>query len=214
MPELRRVPPGRAGRIWLRQRLDTARHAAGLLDRKLRVLRAEQQRFRSVAERTGAAWRERCAAADAWLVRAALLGGEREIRLSAPADAAVVGIEWGTAMGMRYPVRATCRAPDASVTARGPGTAALVEATSAYRTALAAAVDHAAALAACRLVDAQVAETRRLMQAIEDRWVPRLESALRDLNQRLEETERAEAVSRRWAAERPAVSGSAAPSCR
>jgi V/A-type H+/Na+-transporting ATPase subunit D len=207
MPELRGVPPGRAGRLWLRRRLGTAWHAAGLLDRKLRILRTEQQRFRLLAEQTGAAWRQWCAEADCWLARAAVLGGERDLCLSLPAEKAEVGVEWGTVMGVRYPVRATCQAPHACLAARGPGTAALVEAESAYRVALTAAVEHAAALATCRLVDAQVDDTRRLMHAIEDRWVPRLESALRDLEQRLEENERAEAVSRRWAAEHTPVSG-------
>lgn len=214
MPEVRRVPPGRAGRLWLRRRLGTARHAAGLLDRKLRTLRAEQEGFHAHAEHTGAAWRDRCAEADDWLVRGALLGGERDIDLSMPGEPAEIGIEWKTVMGVRYPVGATCRPPEPPVTARGPGNAALVEATTAYRAALAAAVEHACATAACRRVDAQVAETRRLKHAIEDRWIPRLESALRELGQRLEENERAEAVSRRWAAGRAAVSGSAAPSRR
>jgi vacuolar-type H+-ATPase subunit D/Vma8 len=210
MPEVHRVPPGRAGRLWLRRRLGAARHAAGLLDRKLRTLRAEQQRFHAGAEQTAAAWRDRYAEADDWLVRGALLGGERDIDLSMPGEPAEVGVEWRTVMGVRYPVRGTCRPPEPSATARGPGNAALVEATTAYRAALAAAVEHACAMAACGLVDAQVAETRRLKYAIENRWIPRLESALRELGQRLEENERADAVSRRWAAGRAAVGGSAA----
>ena len=41
---LRRVPPGRAGRLWLAHRLGVASRAAELLDHKARVLRQEAER--------------------------------------------------------------------------------------------------------------------------------------------------------------------------
>src|SRR4051794_8304797 len=103
MRELRGVPPGRAGRLWLRRRLDTARRGVGLLDRKLRILRGEQERLRLLAERTGADWEAACADADAWLARAAVLGGQREIRLAAAPPQTEVEISWGSVMGARYP---------------------------------------------------------------------------------------------------------------
>jgi V/A-type H+-transporting ATPase subunit A len=90
--------------------------------------------------------------------------------------------------------------------AQGPGSAALIEATAAYRAALAAAVTHAAVEAANRTVDAEISATSRRLRAIADRWVPRLEAALRDVTERLEETERAESVRLRWSSRRAQVS--------
>jgi V/A-type H+/Na+-transporting ATPase subunit D len=74
-------------------------------------------------------------------------------------------------------------------------------AAAAYRNAMDAGVAHAAAVEACRIVNAEVAETRRRLHALSDRWVPRLESAITALTHQLEETERAETVRMRWAAE-------------
>ena len=76
-----RVPPGRAGRLWLRGRLATAERGLDLLDRKLRILRREQERLRLLERRTGEELRRRCGDADRWLLRAALLGGQRGLRL-------------------------------------------------------------------------------------------------------------------------------------
>lgn len=202
MPDLRRVPPGRAGRRWLRHRLDTAERGVALLDRKLRLLRAEQERVRLLADRTGAEWRAACREAERWLARAAMLGGQREIRLATvPADAEVT-VEWGSVLGVRYPVGATCRPAGPADGQRVPGSAALGEAVAAYRAALRAAAAHAAATEACRVVEAEVAATRRRVRALTDRWIPRLTAALVELDQRLAETERAEQLRMRWAAGR------------
>lgn len=200
MAELRRVPQGRAGRLWLRRRLGTAEHAVDLLDRKVRILRTEQERLRMLAERTGAEWEARCRRAEQWLARAAALGGEREILLATIAPGAEVDIEWGSVMGARYPVRAHCRLPEPSGQERTPGTVALDEAVAAYREVVAAGMAHAVAQEACRVVDAEVAETRRRLRALTDRWVPRLDTAVHALDERLEENERAETTRIRWAA--------------
>jgi V/A-type H+-transporting ATPase subunit D len=205
MREMRQVPPGRAGRLWLRRRLDTARRGVTLLDRKLRILRTEQERARLLADRTGARWRERSADAEKWLTRAALLGGEREIRLGTVPPLAEVTVTWGAVMGTRYPTGATCRPYEPTGTERRPGTAALAEAVDAYRAALRAAVEHAAAERACHVLDDEVAATRLRLRALTDRWLPRLEGALAALVQRLDENERAETVRIRWAAARDGV---------
>ncbi len=202
MPDLRRVPPGRAGRLWLRRRLDTARRGVDLLDRKLRILHGERERFQLLLGHTGAAWRDRCEQAERWLLRAAVLGGERELRLATRTAPAEVSIEWSTVMGVVYPARMTCTIPATSPAARQPGNAALAEAEAAYRLALEAAVRHAATETALRIVDAEVVDVRRRLHAIADRWVPSLETAVRDVTQQLEERERSESVRRRWAAER------------
>lgn len=202
MPDLRRVPPGRAGRLWLRRRLDTARRGVDLLDRKLRILHGERERFQLLLDHTDAAWRNTCREAERWMLRAAVLGGEREIRLATGSASAEVSIEWSTVMGVRYPARMTCTIPTVSPAARQPGNAALAEAAAAYRLALDAAVRHAATETALRIVDAEVVDVRRRLHAIADRWVPSLETAVRDVTQRLEERERSESVQRRWATAR------------
>jgi V/A-type H+-transporting ATPase subunit D len=192
MPDLRRVPPGRAGRLWLTGRLAAARRAGRLLDRRLRILRVEQQRFELLVRRTGAAWEAAAADARVWLARGAAIGGARGVDLAAARATASVDVEWAAVMGLRYPAGATFRpAPDAG---GYPVTAALVEAGRAHEVALAAATGHAAAAAALRVVERETARTRQRLRAITDRWTPRLEAALADLERRIEETEREEAV--------------------
>jgi len=105
----RRIPPGRAGRLWLLDRLRSGRLAASLLDRKVKILRAEQERLRTHAEQSRARWLDRAREADLWGQRAALLGGQREFLRGTPAEGADVDVEWGSIMGARYPVAATVR---------------------------------------------------------------------------------------------------------
>lgn len=202
MAELRRVPAGRAGRLWLRRRLAVAHRAVDLLDQQLRLLRREQERLALLAEETGKVWRERCREAETWLLRGAVIGGEREIRLATEPTLAQLDLTWSGVMGVRYPGEATLRPPEPSASARAPGNAGLVLAIPAYREALRAAVRHAAADAALRIVTAEIAEVRRRMRAISERWAPRLDRALRELTQRLEEQERDQTVRLRWAAAR------------
>jgi V/A-type H+-transporting ATPase subunit D len=199
MTVVRRVPPGRAGRLWVLGRLRSGRLAANLLDRKLAILRADQQRLQLRVARTGERWRTCWQEADRWAARGAMLGTEREARLSGPTDAVEVDLGWATAMGVRYPVEARCRFPVRSATDRGPGTAALVEAGPAFVAAVQAAADHAAAEAAVRIIDDEVAVTRRRLRAIKDRWVPQLESTLDRLERDLDESEREATFRLRWA---------------
>jgi V/A-type H+-transporting ATPase subunit D len=203
MAELRRVPPGRAGKLWLVRRLRTGRLAADLLDRKLRILTDRQRELAELVERTGQQWRAAWQEADRWGRRGAVLGGRRELRLAALAEPARVEVDWADLMGLRYPAGARCTVPDPGPGDRGPGTAALVAAAAAYRAALPAAASHAAATAAAASVAAEIAGTRRRQRAIADRWVPTLESALRERAARLAEDELAERVRLRWAAGRP-----------
>jgi V/A-type H+/Na+-transporting ATPase subunit D len=199
---LRALPPGRAGRIWLRRRLAVAQRGADLLDRKLRILRLEQQRYQLLAQRSAAAWTEAHREAETWLLRAALVGGERAIRLAADRVDAEVTITWTTTMGVSHPVRASCRIPERQLTSPTPDSTALVRAVAAYATALRAAVDHAVASAALRVVDAEVVATRRRVRAIDDRWIPRLTEAQRVLQFAIDEQEHEDGVRLRWAASR------------
>src|SRR5262245_23199149 len=126
------LPPGRAGRTWVRHRLETADRAASLLDRKLRVLRTEQARLREQDARAEREWTEAFAEAQRWLVRSALLGGEREVRMAAATEPAALELSWRAVMGVRYPALEGFTAPDRAAAPRPSGTSALPVAEAAY----------------------------------------------------------------------------------
>ncbi len=205
MAELR-VPPGRAGRLWLRHRLAVAERGVGLLEQKLRVLRTTQRQLHERAGRAEREWLDRAAEADVWGLRAGLAGGQRALRLATPPEPAEVSLPWTTVMGVRCPgepgsVRSAGDPGDSTVVAG----AAVLAARAAYERALDAAVRHAAAAAAVRIVDAEVATTRQRQRALRRHWIPRLDRALREVELELEEMERSEAVRRRWASGGPAT---------
>lgn len=193
------VPPGRAGRLWLQRRLRVAERGAELMDRKLRILRGELDRRRDAAARAAADW-DRCSAdAERWLLRASLLGGERAIRLAADGRLAEVTISYGTVMGVRHPSGTSCVIPEPG-TWDGP---VLAAARQAHRAALRAAVRHAAAEEALRLVEAETLATQYRLRAIRDRWIPRLEQALAEVTLAIEEQEIADAARLRLATGSP-----------
>lgn len=182
------MPPGRAGRLWLRRRLAAAERAVDLLDRKLRILRAEQDRLQALSHRTGEEWAACCAEAELWGLRATMLGGRRVISSASFDGAAEVLVEYDLIMGVRTPAEIAVVLPQTSPP--GPEGPALAEARTACRTAVNAAGRHAAALTAMRLVDAEAAATRRRLQAVSIRWIPRLRAALNEIEFVLEEQER------------------------
>jgi V/A-type H+/Na+-transporting ATPase subunit D len=192
------VPPGRAGRLWLQRRLEVARRGADLLDRKLRILQGELDRLRSTAAQTAAEW-DRCQAeASTWLLRAALLGGQRAIRLAAADGFADVTISYAVSMGVRYPAGATC----ATLPPAAWDSPALAAARRAHQAALVAAVRHAGAAEALRVIESEALATRHRLRAVRDRWIPRFEEALADVTFAIEEQERADAARLRLAATR------------
>jgi V/A-type H+-transporting ATPase subunit D len=193
------APPGRAGRLWLQRRLETARRGADLLDRKLRLLQAQLDQARESTAQTSTGWQRSQAEAESWLLRAALLGGQRAIRLADDGLFAEVTITYAATMGIRYPADATCVIPP-SAAWDGP---AVAGARQAHRAALIAAVRHAAAAEAERVIEAETLATRHRLRAIRDRWIPRLEQALADVTFAIEEQERADAVRLRLAASAP-----------
>jgi vacuolar-type H+-ATPase subunit D/Vma8 len=79
------------------------------------------------------------------------------------------------------------------------GSAAVSQAAGAARAAVEAALSIAVATAALRTVQAEQAATRRTLRAVEQRWIPRLSSALALVRLELEELEHAEGVRHRWA---------------
>ncbi|HTZ91747.1 MAG TPA: V-type ATP synthase subunit D [Streptosporangiaceae bacterium] len=192
------VPPGRAGRIWLVRRLETARRGADLLDRKLRILQSELAALQAAAAQTAEQWDKSEARARTCLLHAALVSGERAIQLAADGQAAEIGVSYAMAMGVRYPVTATCAIPPVS-TWDGP---VLARARQAHRIALEAAARHAASTAAVRAVEHEVRTTRYRLRAVQDRWIPRLEQALADTIFMIEELERADAARLRLAVRR------------
>lgn len=203
MARVLHTPPGRAGRLWLQHRLSTAQRGADLLDQKLRILRAERERLTLQRDRTATAWEAASREADAWLLRGVLLGGEQSVRLAAAPEPAEVRILWEQSMGVRYPAEAICTVPDPSPDAPSPSNAALVAARDRYRRALQVAVEQAANETAVRILEAQEKATRRRLRAIEDRWIPRLQEALAELQFKLEEEEHTDGVRLRWAAGNP-----------
>ncbi|MGZ8437167.1 MAG: V-type ATP synthase subunit D [Candidatus Limnocylindrales bacterium] len=203
------VPPGRAGRLWLRERLVVAERAADVLEQKRRVLLAQSVRLRRVADETRGTWDDACRLAETWHLRVALLGGEDQVHAAAAylAGPAEARIAWRSTMGLAYPADAECLLSDEIRVGGIADTAALQYAIDAHRAALLAAVAHGAAQRAADLVTSELEATTRRLRAIERRWIPRLETALREVRRRLDEREREEAVRARWAHERLEAAG-------
>jgi H(+)-transporting ATP synthase subunit D len=181
--------------------LAVADRAAGLLAQKRQALLQEVSRLRQLVEDTRGRWEAACREADLWSLRAALVGGERQVLVAAAhiggrAEARVV---WRSTMGLAYPWEAGIL-PGHPVELTGFGdTSAFVYAAEAYRAALVAAVEHAAAARAFELVADELEVTTRRQRAIERRWIPRLGVALHTVEQRLEEEEREGAIRARQA---------------
>jgi V/A-type H+/Na+-transporting ATPase subunit D len=190
------VPPGRAGRLWLERRLAIARRGADLLDRKLRILQRELAVTRDAAAQTEREWTRGCAEAEEWLLRSALLEGQRGSRLAAPRELAEVQISYTVTMGVRHPASGAYSPARAPVAWAAPAAA---EARRACEAAVEAAVRHAAAASALRILDAETTATRQRLHAIRDRWIPRLEEARAELEFTFDELERADTARLRMA---------------
>lgn len=194
-----RVPPGRAGRIWLERRLATAQHAGELLKEKLAILNHEEQRLAQRAAEGAEEWRRLCAESETWTLRAALLSSRRALRIASDGTSAQADIAMGLTMGIEHPVSGAVRLErqqDVPVT----GSAAVTQAEEAARAAVEAALSAAVAFAALRTLRREMASTRRTLRAVEQRWIPRLSSALAEVRLELDELERAEGLRHRWAA--------------
>ena len=188
MPVARTIPPGRAGRMWLRGRLGTAERGRDQLDRKLRILIPEHQRLQTRLQRRQEDWSAAYDEAQTWLLRAVLLGGEDAIRGATPTRLANIEVTWTSAMGLSYPDDAVLADPARDEEA-GPSNAAIVPATEAFRAALLAGARAAAAQEAVARLESEIAVTRRRMRALDKRWLPWLRDALARLELTLEQTE-------------------------
>ena len=189
MAGVRGVPPGRAGRLWLRRRLTTAERTRGQLDRKLHSLLVEGQRVALLEDRLRADWVRECALGTTWLARAALLSGRDGIRLATGPESLTAVVDRATTAGVSYPVTATVsRRP--SPAPPHHATSALAPAGEAYLRAVEAGAALAAAEAASRLLGREIALTRRRLRALDKRWMPQLHESLRLLEGSLEQAER------------------------
>jgi V/A-type H+/Na+-transporting ATPase subunit D len=199
-----RIPPGRAGRLWLLRRLEVARRGADVLDQKRRTLLREQERL---AERLAAAtadWERQADVAAEWNTRALTIAGPRRLLVSALESRghAEVSVEWRNTLGLVVPASARVQfgaRPD--FVALGGGSSVALAA-QAHEQALVAAVAHAAARMAYLAITTELAATTRRLRAIERRWIPDHEAELARLELRLEELELEDITRARWAQER------------
>lgn len=198
------APPGRAGRLWLLGRLTSAQRSLELLDRKQQLLQRELLGLAARHEEARRLWDETCAEAERWGLRAAVLGGDDDLAMTAGAVAGGGRVElaWSNTMGVRHPgdVRYEPAALPPLEAAAANG--ATGPAADAYAAALAAAVAYAALDRSLQVLGAELAATRRRRRAIERRRIPALEEALAQLLQRLDELERGEQVVAHWTATR------------
>jgi V/A-type H+-transporting ATPase subunit D len=153
-----------------------------------------------LVEDSGEEWERTCAEAESWLLRTALLGGQRAVLAGSRdrADTARVQLRWQNTAGVTYPIEALTQAQEAPPLPVA-GNAALAYAADSYGRALEAAIHHAAAAVALRLVEDELTVTRQRLRSVEDRWIPQLKSMLADLDLRLAELEREEIIRLRWA---------------
>ncbi|MFF0457635.1 V-type ATP synthase subunit D [Nocardia africana] len=187
------VPPGRAGRVWLRGRLEAAVTAVTLLEQKQALLEREHRTLLARCEATRADWIAASETARVWYERAALSGGRQPLTLATPAQPCDVTVTAKTVVGVRYPVSAECAFPQAEADTVVIG-AAVPTASEAARDAIRAAASNATAVAAARLVEHELAATRVRLRALRHRRIPQLRSALATLELSLEERERAEQI--------------------
>lgn len=199
MPE--QLPAGRAGRLWLLERLDAASRGRELLDRKRQLLRRQFDRLSLLADERRRSWVAAYAEAERWGLRAALLGGSAETALvaGAVAGSATVALSWRNTMGARHPENARCTFPAVAPAELAASNAALRPAAAAYSRALELAVEVAVAETARRNIGIELAATQRRLRGIERHRIPALQVALQMLELQLEELEREQRVVTRWA---------------
>jgi len=207
-----RVPPGRAGRLWLMGRLDYARRSLELLDRKHLLLLQELEGLTQARAEARQRWTQACTVAERWGLRAVALGGASDIAVAAAAVAeqARVHVPWRNTMGVVHPGEPGCTLPALPPSEAAAGNAAIAPAAVAQRDALLAAAAFGALDRSHHLLTVELRATQRRRRAIERTRIPSLEAALERLELRLDELEREERVVNRWARQRygPVVGGS------
>jgi vacuolar-type H+-ATPase subunit D/Vma8 len=170
-----------------------------VLGQKQRALRRELDRLERLLETARREWQEQARAAELWWQRAAVLAGERSLALacSSVRGKAEVRLVWRNALGVVYPFEATVSLPVGELFPAG-GSAALVHAAQMHRGALEAAAQLGATELAYRRTASELHATTQRLRAIERRWIPEHENALRQLELALDENDREEAARVRW----------------
>jgi V/A-type H+-transporting ATPase subunit D len=196
-----RHPPGRAGRPWLARRLAVAERGAELLETKRRALIAERRRVAPLAAAAAREWEDAARTAELLLVRAAILGGQRQLAIArrAARSHAELTLHWHTVLGVRSPARATLQTPSQPM--ETGATAALLSAADAHRTAVQAAIRAAVLGTALARIERDLRAASLRRNAVVHRWIPSHAQALANLEIRLEELEREDGTRVRWAAE-------------
>lgn len=196
-----RVPPGRAGQVWIRRRLETARRGIDILSRKQRLLAVERERREPQAAATRAAWIDACAGAELWCARALRIGHHHQIAMVAAhvGAPATITVDWHNVMAVSIPESARCEFPDLVLASASGGSSATDRAVDALADAVEKAAAHATVQRALANIDAELLQTRRRLRLLERRRVPQLERALRASRERLEQSEREDTLRLRWA---------------
>ncbi|MFE6685867.1 V-type ATP synthase subunit D [Streptomyces sp. NPDC057743] len=194
-------PAGRAARLRLRRRLDTAIRGADLLDRQLHLLRAELAELRRAETHAGEEWEQRAHRARTWLLRGLLIGGEDALRTASLVPDADVTVEWVDTLGVRRPGRTSTTPGTPAASDAPPGNTALTHARTAHAAALDAAARYGAAAAAARAVEARAHRTLTRVRALRRHRIPHLQQRLTAVDLALEQAEHEDAVRRRWAAQ-------------
>ena len=194
-----RQPPGRTGRLWLLRRLAVARRGHDVLEQKQRALRRELDRLDRLLGTVRSEWEERARASELWWQRGAVLAGERPLSLASSfvPGKAEVELVWHNALGVVYPYEATISLPLGELFPAG-GSVALGYAAQMHRAALEAAVQLGATELAYRRTASELHATTQRLRAIERRWIPEHEEALRQLELALDENDREEGARVRW----------------
>ncbi|MHB8488597.1 MAG: V-type ATP synthase subunit D [Candidatus Dormibacteria bacterium] len=198
-----RVPPGRAGQVWLRRRLATAHRGIDILSRKQQLLAGERTRRSAQAATAEAAWTGACAAAEQWCSRSLRLGHRSQIALiTAQIDSpATIAVDWRNVMAVSLPGESRCAFPDFGLAAASGGSSATDRAVRALADAVKKAADHAAIQRGLANIDAELVQTRRRLRLLQRRRLPQLEQALRESRERLAQSEREDTLRLRWARE-------------
>jgi vacuolar-type H+-ATPase subunit D/Vma8 len=201
-----RVPTGRAGRLRLIARIDAAKRAFELLDRKHRLLVREQQRLLDERMETEQRFVDSWTRAKTWQLRVGMLGGDevfRRVGDDSQGDT-TISIEWTNTMGIVHPKKSQLDFVLLSAAAPATSTAALLPAIAAFREALLAASNYAVAFEAHRRILHELVATRARRRAIERHLLPVLQQQLAALEFRLDESDREERVAGRWVKRRQA----------
>lgn len=207
-----RLPPGRAGRLWLLRRLAVARRGHDVLEQKQVALRRRVDALRDRHLVAAQAWEETARDAETWWQRAALLAGERPLELacSMPRPPAQVRVEWSHALGVVAPAHADVVLPDDAPFPPG-GSVAIQRSADAHRAALEQAAQVGATALALRRTDAELGATTIRLRALERRWIPEHERVLRAVELAIDEADREEASRIRWVIRRRAAQRRDAP---